>query len=166
MKNKPQQRPSTLREQLIADEHQRHARRLAELKKADAKLRMLEPTAIALDARGIRLWPECVRLDAFGNLSVSTAGICTWDARLYDALLDLGYTQVSRSTTGPYSHCSLKKGRLTLALMIPSSHRPDLMPAEKVQTSAREMYSPQTELGRLLQEKIDRMADRPQQGGN
>lgn len=115
--------PTTFRERLLAHENQRHAARLAEIKKAEARLRAFEPTAAALEARGIHL--SCTY--TLGNWDKElhlTCGVITESNNLlHDALIELGFTQTERTAAGSYAHVALKQGRQKLRLLIKADHQ-------------------------------------------
>lgn len=105
-------------DQLIVYENDRHARRLAEIKRAMPKLRMFEPTAAALAERGINVANDVARTDFRGMLVISRSFITEWDNNIHTALIELGFSEIDRRISGVYAHCDLKKGRLRIVLMI------------------------------------------------
>jgi hypothetical protein len=131
---------TTLHARLIAYENDRHARRLAEIKSVATKLRMFEPTAAALEARGIYLSRDSY-LNASSDkaLHLQAGGFITIDeGRLYNALTELGYTEIERSEHSNYATCLMKQGRLTVALSIPAGHTYSPPAKPEVQTSAHQ----------------------------
>jgi hypothetical protein len=116
--------PTTFRERLLAHEHQRHAARLAEIKEAEARLRALEPTIATLQARGISLWCDSTLGNYWKSLTLTCGTLTEWDNKIYDALVDLGFTEIDRYTGGPYAHCTLKQGRNKVRVSIMADHKP------------------------------------------
>jgi hypothetical protein len=110
-------------QRLVEYENERHARRLAEIKKAEAKLRLFEPTVAALEQRGIRLALNVHLIDqSTGSLRLKAAGFLESEPRLYDALLELGYKEEKRCEHTTLATCWMKQGRLRVYLWIPRGH--------------------------------------------
>ena len=117
-----QQEPTTFLGKLIAQEERRHAYRLAEIKKMSTKLIMLEPTAKALEAKGIHL-ATGDHLDGYdGSLRLSTGIFDDKNPKLYNALIDLGFKEIKRSDMTIYEQATLKKSRLQITVNIPNGH--------------------------------------------
>lgn len=116
--------PQSLVARAIARENERHARRLAEIKRAEAMLHQFEPVAAALEARNIHLCVESFHVNYMKALDISSAGPVSWSHGIYDALIELGFTEVQRDVTSYYAHVLLKQGRLKLYLMIEAAHAP------------------------------------------
>lgn len=116
--------PQSLVARAIALENERHARRLAEIKRAESMLYQFEPFAAAIEARGIHLSIDHFHVNYMKALDVSCNGVVSWSHRLYDALIELDFTEAKRDVTSHYAHVVLKKGRLQLYLMIEASHVP------------------------------------------
>jgi hypothetical protein len=115
--------PASLHDRLIAQENERHKGRLAEIKRAEAMLRLFEPNETALKARGIHFSLDRLYINYTRALQVTAGGISAWDNRIYDGLLDLGFEEIKRDVTSSYAHCILKKGRLQVYLMIDAAHQ-------------------------------------------
>ena len=113
--------PTTFHQRLVAAEQARHARRLAEIKKAEAKLRMFEPTAAALEAKGIQVSLE-FPLGTGKELPLSKGGLTSWDHSLYDALIALGYIESARDIRGIFAFVTLKKARLQITMSVHDDH--------------------------------------------
>lgn len=121
--NKARKAPSTLFDRLIADENERHAGRLREIKSAEARLRMLEPTFNALEARGVRISMHSTLLNCYDkSLHITRGGTSSFDHALYDAMIDLGFTEIERRKSLHYAYCTLKKGRLLLKISVEAQH--------------------------------------------
>jgi hypothetical protein len=116
-------RPSpepTLLEEALEAEHRRHASRITELKRAGARLRMLQEFAPALQQRGIKLYGEHILCAGERALTVTNESM-SW--RLADALIELGFEEVERDAYPSFSVLHLKKGRLQLRVYV-SGQRP------------------------------------------
>jgi len=139
MKKQQPAAPQTFAQQMLAYENRRHAARHAELKVAAKKLEMFEPTFQALAARGVTVSLEFSGLRGFmpAVLHVCAGIFSDSNLQLYDALIALGYKEVSRREHSTYAAVELKQGRLTLSLTIPPGHgAPAKDASAPVQTSA------------------------------
>jgi len=108
-----------LRKQAIAFEEARHRARLKELQKADTALALLEAEHLALKAAGYTLYGSQLNshfLDK-GALSISTSSVFGADARLYSALLAVGFKETERNEN-VWTYITLKKGRLRVRISI------------------------------------------------
>lgn len=108
-----------LRKQAVAWEEARHRSRLKELQKADAALALLEAEHAALKAAGYTLYGSQVdgRFFDRGAISISTSSVFDADARLYKALLVVGFKEVERDES-IWTRITLKKGRLRVRISI------------------------------------------------
>lgn len=129
--------PVTFHDRLVAHEHERHARRLADIKKAASKIAMFERDYAALElinsAPGTHSSIACYR----HSLDLSRGLLTESEAPLYRGLLAIGYIEVSRDhPDGAHSMITLKKGRLRVQLFMRTK---DMVP---VQTSAQPSGEP------------------------
>ncbi len=122
--------PQSLIARAIALENERHTRRLAEIKRAESMLRQFEPFAAALEDRNIRLSIDGFHVNYMKALDISSGGPVSWSHGIYDALIELGFSEVKRDVTSHYAHIVLKKGYLQLHLMIEAGHTPANQEAE------------------------------------
>lgn len=132
---KPAQ-PTTFHQRLIAYENERHAKRLAEIKKVETKLQMFEPTVAALEARGISLALNYPLLAYPDGLHASRGGITEWDHPLYTALTELGFAEIERRDYSYSAEITLKQGRLTLYMSILAGYPASASKDAQVQTPA------------------------------
>lgn len=109
---------SSLLHLLIDSETARHEGRLKEIRRAVKKLAMFQPTFARLQERKVHVDLHLVRINHNGNLTITKGGPCSWDNQLAQELLADGYREVERSTSHNYAHVVLKKGRLSVELMI------------------------------------------------
>jgi hypothetical protein len=113
--------PPALYAAALQHEHQRHARRLAELKALEPRLRMLDALAGPLTEQGLTLHPEQISATGW---EISTrgarptevwlsAGMTDSAGRLlFAALRAVGFTLEIRRDHGASSSVTLKHGRL------------------------------------------------------
>lgn len=132
---KPAQ-PTTYHQKLIAHENERHAKRLAEIKRVETKLQMFEPTAAALEARGISLSLNYPLFAYPDGLFVSKGGLTAWDHPLYTALIELGFAEIKRHESSYSAEVTLEQGRLTLHLSIMAGYPAPATKDAPVQTPA------------------------------
>ncbi|MDR3409666.1 MAG: hypothetical protein P4L87_01770 [Formivibrio sp.] len=112
------EKPQTFQQRLLAHELTRHKQRLAEIKKQEPKLRLFEPIAIALAERGLEVALGWSISDyPHDALRITRGSLTGYDQKLYDALVEMGFKEVSRRGNY-YVSVHLKMGRLTLALTI------------------------------------------------
>lgn len=103
---------------VITEENERHARRLAAIKKATAKLRQFEPTFTALEKRGIHVALNHLRTDYQGALNLTICNLPGPDCGLYNVLIEIGFNEINSSICGRYTMVTLKKSRLLVSLVI------------------------------------------------
>ncbi|MDB5988893.1 MAG: hypothetical protein JWQ10_296, partial [Herbaspirillum sp.] len=114
--------PSTFYAALVGYENDRHAARLAEIKKHEKRILMFQDTWRALRDRGMQVSLSWT-LSAMptNSLRITYGSFTSLDHRLHDALLELGYVEVSRSGDR-YSDRILKKGRLSVSVTVEAAH--------------------------------------------
>lgn len=109
--------PSLL-EQLANVENVRHSHRLKEISAMSARLKLLQPVLETLKSRyrfecnisGIHpLYGGALRIEGF---------LVYVPPRIHAALLELGFTEVKRYKSHNVIACTLKKGRLMLAITV------------------------------------------------
>jgi len=138
------QQPTTLLARVIEQETTRHNGRLAEIKKMEAKLRMFEPDFAELEARKAFVSLDGLRCTD-DTLYISGGGLSEWDIRRYDTLLDIGFVEIDRSSGTHFNTRRLKKGRLTVSIMIPASHPAPVAQLEQAEPAAASMAAGETD---------------------
>lgn len=118
MRTQSTEKPQTFHQRQLAHEHLRHKQRLAEIAKQESKLRLFEPIAVALAERGIEVALGWSISDyPHDALRITRGSLTGYDQKLYDALVEMGFKEVSRRGHY-YISVHLKRGKLTLALTI------------------------------------------------
>ncbi|MDR3409670.1 MAG: hypothetical protein P4L87_01790 [Formivibrio sp.] len=116
MQIQPSEKPQTFQQRLLAHELTRHKQRLAEIKKSEAKLKLFEPVAAELAARGYDLALDwCLRID--DSLRITMGSTTAYDYQLYTTLLDMGFVE-QRRVGAYYVTVHLEKGPLALAVTV------------------------------------------------
>jgi hypothetical protein len=132
--------PATLLEEALQAEHDRHKRRLAELKAAEARLHMLDEYVPRLRANGIRIYADQITFHSVEKelfiTSAFTSASLNW--RLVDALTELGFVQVERDDYSSFVAIRLKRGRLQLRMHV-SARRPEPPPAPEQPAAAQQV---------------------------
>lgn len=113
---------ASLEAKMVAEEHLRHERRLAEIKAGSKRLALLEPFASALEAAKTPLSLSSIYIGS-EVLFVGAGGLTTWDLSRYKTLLSLGFTQIDAKVYGRTTDVTLKKGRLKLRMSLPSDFK-------------------------------------------
>lgn len=105
----------SLLDQALWQEENRHAQRMAEIRKMATALNALEAERAAIEGSGCRLFGESISLD-FATPTLRYSGLLLNDEiRLASALLHAGWKVVERGT-GQYPRPTFKKGRVKLML--------------------------------------------------
>jgi len=116
MQTLPSEKPQTFQQRLLAHELNRHKQRLAEIQKSEAMLKLFEPIAVELAARGYDLALDwCLRIDESLRITMGSTTAC--DYQLYLALLDMGFAE-QRRVGAYYVTIHLEKGPLALAVTV------------------------------------------------
>lgn len=112
--------PSTLFEACLLQEHTRHANRLVELRTVEGKLRLFEEFMPAIEAAGLRIELEAVRGWTRKDLYVRVGIMPTaaQSQKLIDTLVAAGMKETLRDTGPLHATVRLKKGRLTVVVLI------------------------------------------------
>lgn len=113
--------PRTLAEIARAQADYVHSSRLAAIRAMAPKLAKLDELLPAIVAKGVDLHTrEISSYDRGKTLSIARL-ICSYDDKLYDALLELGFVEVERRKFAAECDVTLKHGR-SLRLKVTISH--------------------------------------------
>lgn len=124
--------PLTLAQQAVQLEQARHARRLAELKAMDARLRLLDAYMPAIRAAGINVHAE--ELQSWcGKVVHVIAPVLNpkRNATLERVLRDCGMREVRRSDYATSYSVELRKGHLIVAISVDTRSLPKAQEATK-----------------------------------
>ena len=111
--------PLTLAEQALQSEQARHARRIAELRGMEAKLRMLDAYLPAIRAAGISIHGEELHSWGGKTIHVMTPTLNPQrNATLERVLRDCGMREVRRADYSTSYSVELRKGHLTVAMTV------------------------------------------------
>jgi hypothetical protein len=113
--------PRNVLEAVQRNEEDRHARRLAEIKKMQVQLRLLSTFAPALrDYRiDINWWAQSLVWDRSNScISFSNADSFNTNTRLREVLIKIGFKEVKRSDDSMFKNVLLRNGRLKLSFTI------------------------------------------------
>lgn len=113
--------PRTLAELAMAQADYEHRHRLAKIRAMAPKLAKLDELLPAIQEKGAELHTrEIDSYDGGKTLSVRRP-ICSYDDKLYDALLALGFVEIERRKFAAECDVTLKHGR-SLRLKVTISH--------------------------------------------
>lgn len=114
---------ATLLDQAFEEERARHARRMAEIRKGTKRLELFDSTFHALTERKCGI--SASNLQFYGSdLSICAGGLPESDVLRYKALLELGYVEQDAPDNGiHYRTVKLKRGRLTVSIILPGNYK-------------------------------------------
>jgi hypothetical protein len=133
--------PATLYAEALQHEHERHAARLAEIKKLEARLRMLDALAAPLAAHGVRLYPDQIKTHG-SDVWLSSAMCDSSGRRMFAAFTAVGFVLDSRRDHTCSSSITLKHGRLRVRMFVDADVLPPPTPEAAAAPDGALRHSP------------------------
>ncbi|RRW94268.1 hypothetical protein [Pandoraea apista] len=113
--------PQSLSERLVAHEKARHARRIKEIRKLQARLRLLNPVVETLESEhGIFLQLDLIG-EGYSDGAIYISTMLSEGNRLHRALLAMGFKERTRRDYTSFSVTTVKKGRLSITVHVATS---------------------------------------------